>query len=250
MTSVEDIVGSFDSLGLDEMDRVALMNRIDTKYLFGTEQLPTLLQTMTAGYQVLRVEDFRISSYSTLYFDTPRHDFFLQHHNGKLNRHKIRMRKYLLSNTCFLEMKTKNNKGRTTKRRIQIEDFEETFSPKSATFLRSVVEDLPELVPQLQSGFSRITLVHRDQPERVTLDFDIAFSHDNRTECCPGIVIAEVKQNRNQRNSPARELMHQRHIGPMRVSKYCLGSVLLKPALKYNRFKSKLRAIRKIANRH
>jgi hypothetical protein len=112
------------------------------------------------------------------------------------------------------------------------------------------MEDLPELVPQLRSGFSRITLVHRDQPERVTLDFDIAFSHDNRTECCPGIVIAEVKQNRNQRNSPTRELMHQRHIRPMRVSKYCLGSVLLKPALKYNRFKSKLRAIRKIANQH
>ena len=157
MTSVEDIVGSFDSISLDEMDRVALMDRVDTKYLFGTEQLPTLLQTMTAGYQVLRVEDIRISSYSTLYFDTPRHDFFLQHHNGKLNRHKIRMRKYLLSNTCFLEMKTKNNKGRTTKRRIQIEDFEETFSPKSVTFLRSVMEDLPELVPQLQSGFSGST---------------------------------------------------------------------------------------------
>ena len=250
MTSVEDILGSFDSVSLAEMDRVALMNRIDTKYLFGTEQLPPLLETMTAGSQVLRVEDTRISPYSTLYFDTPGQDFFVQHHNGKLNRHKIRMRKYLLSNICFLEMKTKNNKGRTAKRRMEIEDFEETLSPKSVIFLQSLMEDIPELVPPLTSSFSRVTLVHRDQPERLTLDFNIAFSHDNRTECCPGIVIAEVKQNRDQRNSPTRELMHRRHIRPMRVSKYCLGSVLLKPALKYNRFKPKLRAIQKIANRH
>jgi len=249
MTSVEDIVGSLQSISLAEMDRVALMDRNDTKYVFAKEQLPALLENMTEDYQVLSVKDIRISPYRTLYFDTPNQDFFLQHHNGKLNRHKVRMRKYLASNIAFLEVKTKTNKDRTTKQRMQIEDIEESLSEKSLDFLHSAIGVLPKLVPQLQTLFSRITLVHRTQPERVTFDLDIHFSHDHRTKHWPKIAIAEVKQDRNSRKSPAQALLRQLHIQPMPMSKYCLGSVLLKPALKYNRFKSKLLAIRKIANR-
>ncbi len=249
MTSVEDIMGSFQSISLAEMDRVALMDRNDTKYVFGRKQLPALLESMAEDYQALSVENIRLSPYSTLYFDTPRQDFFLQHHNGKLNRHKIRMRKYLASNLTFLEVKAKNNRGRTIKQRMQIEDFEEAMSLKSLDFLRSVVGILPELVPQLRSFFSRITLVHRTQPERVTFDLDIDFSHGNQTKHWPKIAIAEVKRESDFRNSPALKILRQLRIRPMRVSKYCLGSVLLKPKLKYNRFKPKLIAIQKIANR-
>jgi len=276
MPPVEDIVDSFQSVSLAEMDRVALMDRNDTKYVFHREQLPALLENMAEDYQVLSVEGLRASPYSTLYFDTPEQDFFLQHHNGKLSRHKVRMRTYLASNLAFLEIKTKTNKGRTIKQRMQIEGSEESMSPQALEFLHSTLGILPKLVPQLRTFFSRITLVHRTQPERVTFDFDIVFSHDHRTkslsqnpvEGCrrpgnseqpdgfgtcskrwPEIAIAEVKQDRNFRNSPAQKRLRQLRIQPMPMSKYCLGSVLLKPALKYNRFKPKLIAIRKIASR-
>ncbi len=248
-TPVEDIVGSFQSVSLAEMDRVALMDRNDTKYVFHRELLPALLENMAEDYQVLSVKGLRVSPYSTLYFDTPKQDFFLQHHNGKLSRHKVRMRTYLASNLAFLEIKTKTNKGRTIKQRMQIEAQEESISPQALEFLHSALGALPELVPQLRTLFSRITLVHRTQPERVTFDLDIVFSHDHRSQRWLEIAIVEVKQDRNFRNSPAQKRLRQLRIQPMPMSKYCLGSVLLKPALKYNRFKPKLIAIRKIASR-
>ena len=94
-------------------------------------------------------------------------------------------------------MKAKTNKGRTDKRRIPIDGFEESLSPSSQTFIESVTGTLPELIPQLWSSFSRITLVNRRQPERVTLDLDLDFSDGNAQRNFPDIIIAEVKQERD-----------------------------------------------------
>ena len=43
-------------------------------------------------------------------------NFFLDHHNRRVNRNKIRFREYVGSNLTFLEVKTKNNKGKTIKK--------------------------------------------------------------------------------------------------------------------------------------
>ena len=42
------------------------------------------------------------------------------HHNGKLNRYKVRRRRYIDTDTEFLEVKLKNNKKRTIKSRIKL----------------------------------------------------------------------------------------------------------------------------------
>ncbi|QEG36365.1 polyphosphate polymerase domain-containing protein [Bythopirellula goksoeyrii] len=236
-----------DPISLAEMDSHALMNRIDTKYVLGIAHLPELLESIRYSYRVLCIEAVRLSPYSTLYFDTPGHECYRQHHNGKLNRHKFRIRQYQSSGTCFLEVKAKNNKGRTKKQRIAIDRFEESLSPSSRSFIEAVTGYFPELIPQLWSSFSRITLVNRNQPERVTLDLDLAFSDGDTRRSMPNIIIAEVKQEFDDRRSPMREHLRRHHVRQMRVSKYCLGTVLLKPHLKCNLFKSKLHSISKIA---
>lgn len=240
-------IGSMNRISLSEMDRVALMDRVDTKYVLGRGLLLQLLSQLHSDYSVLEVEGVCLSPYATLYFDTPELASYLEHHNGKLNRKKIRMRKYSSNGCCFFEVKLKNSKGRTRKLRTAIPEIEENISPGLIDFVLSKTGDSPELLPQLWIYFSRITLVNRFCAERVTFDLGLNFHGSGTQEQLPDLVIAEVKQERDDRSSPVRKCLRNRGIRPMRVSKYCLGSSLLKPHLKHNRFKRKLLAIQKIA---
>jgi hypothetical protein len=253
ISNILELLNEMEPISLADMDRAELMNRVDTKYVFGERELAHLLASAAAEYRVLTVNEIRIAPYVTLYFDSPDHDCFRQHHNGKLNRAKYRMREYSTSGVCFFEVKQKNNKGRTDKRRMPIVAIEETMSAEAMEFLRSTPAGMAfngkaqELAPQLWTRFSRITLVHRHQPERVTFDCDLDFHFQTQQQKLSGIVIAEIKQESDDRRSTMRELLRCKRIRPLRVSKYCLGSTLLKPHLKSNCFKAKLRAIRNIA---
>lgn len=234
-------------ISLAEMDSVSLMNRVDTKYVFSEAELVTLLEHIRHSYRVLTFENSRFTQYSNLYFDSPDFDCYIQHHNGKLNRRKYRMREYRSSGVCFLEIKHKSNKGRTIKSRMQIPSIEESFSEESLAFLRNQTGVDLDLQPKLWTNFSRITLVDNNASERITIDCGLEFRAGQQRSTLPGVVIAEVKQERASRNSEIRRQLHQQKVRPLRVSKYCLGTMLLNPQLKSNRFKPKLRAIRKIA---
>ena len=236
-----------DPITLAEMDSVSLMNRVDTKYVLCEKDLEKLLGGIQTQYRVLSIEQTRLSPYNTLYFDSPALDCFIQHHNGKLNRRKFRMREYQSTGVCFLEVKFKNNKGRTQKNRIQIPAIDENFTDDATTFLRSLVGSDMHLTPQVWTSFSRITLVDRNLRERVTLDCDLSFRSGDQVRDWPGLMIAEIKQESDNRRSLVREQLRRQGVRPLRVSKYCLGSMILKPELKSNRFKEKILAINKIA---
>ncbi len=247
MTPAEHFVKVLEPISLAEMDRVALLDRIDTKYVCAARQLEELLPDLATEYRVLEVEALRWSPYQTLYFDTPDCECFLQHHNGKLNRFKFRMRQYVHTGLCFLEVKRKSNRGRTEKQRRRIAAIEPRLPADAVDFIRSATGRVLDLQPQLWSRFHRLTLVSRHRAERVTIDCDLAFRGNARAAGFPGLAILEVKQERDDRRATVRELLRQARIRPLRVSKYCLGSLLLNPGLKSNRFKAKLRAIRKVS---
>ncbi len=223
------------------------MNRVDTKYVFSEEDLPTLLENIRPAYRALSFDNTHYTCYSSLYFDSPQFDCYLQHHNGRLNRHKYRMREYHSTGDCFFEIKQKNNKGRTVKSRMAIPAIEESFSEDAQDFLNNQVGKGLDLKPKLWTKFSRITLVDANCTERVTLDCNVEFRTDQRLCKLPGVVIAEVKQKKDSRHSSIRQQLRIHKVRPLRVSKYCLGTHLLNPELKSNRFKSKLRAIQKLA---
>jgi len=123
---------AWDAISLPEMDGVALMDRVDTKYLLDEGCLLTLLQRIQPEYRILEIDGDRVFRYETLDFDTPQRQCYLQHHNGKLNRQKYRIRKYRDSGRCFLEIKARSSKGRTDKRRMAISTADETL-PVAAT---------------------------------------------------------------------------------------------------------------------
>lgn len=248
MKTFETLISEFESIDLSEMDSVGLMKRTDTKYVFGEEKLCSLLEGIKSHYRVLSVGGVRSNRYKTLYFDTAAFDFYLQHQNGKLNRNKVRIRKYLDSDICFLETKFKNNKGQTIKKRIKIGDFRENLSEDQENYVTEITEMNSKLEPKLWNSFNRITLVNKVLKERLTLDYNLKFELGEETLELPNVVIAELKQERINRNSPFAELAKKLSIRDSRISKYCVGSALMNQDLKSNRFKSKILNLKKITN--
>ncbi|HIN38697.1 MAG TPA: polyphosphate polymerase domain-containing protein [Flavobacteriales bacterium] len=250
------ILESFDKISLSEMDGVSLMNRTDTKFVFPALLLPEVLKSVTNCYKVLYVNDAGLNKYHTLYYDTNELKFYTQHHNGKLNRYKVRFRKYADSGTCYLEIKFKNNKGKTIKSRIKKRDIERELSKRSLEFIEGEVPvNGHELQAKLWNQFSRLTLVGKEHKERVTVDLNLGFKKEEKSIGVPGLIIAEVKQEKYNIASHFIQAMRTFRIQPMRISKYCIGSVLLnnaaktnlfKEQFKYNRFKPKILILNKI----
>lgn len=240
------ILDKFDSIALKEMDSVQLMNRVDTKFAFTSKQLIDFLPKLAEFYYVLEINDVRISTYESLYFDDKVFSFYNDHHRQKSSRYKIRIRKYVESNISFLEIKHKVN-GRTHKSRIPTNSLNETLTEDQQTFVKNTGID-KDLIPSLINNFSRITLVNKNMNERLTFDLDLTFKWEGKQHTVDNIIIAELKQGKANRSSAFYKIMKSDQIRPLKVSKYCLGVISLygKKKIKYNRFKKKLLIISKL----
>lgn len=236
---------------LDEMRGVKLMNRIDTKYVLGYDEAFTLLErSALAGYRVQHIDGLRAVGYDTLYYDTAERDMYLMHHNRVLTRQKVRTRTYEASGVTFLEIKDKSNRGRTKKQRVEIDraHFDRfTMDAKAGDFFASRSAFRAEdISPAIATHFRRITLVNEALTERITIDLDLRYT-DVRSGCSAsieGMAILELKQDGLSR-SVMKELLRDMRIPPLKVSKYCLATVLTVAGIKHNRFKMKLRDIEK-----
>ena len=246
MTGIEDILSAFTAITLNEMDRVKLMDRKDTKYVFREDTLPLVLHDLMTEYKVLAVNNARAPRYQTDYYDTPDFFHFQQHHSKHLNRYKVRTRRYLESNDAFFEIKFRNNHGRTVKQRILLQEGEEAINERMRIFLRrkTPVNDL-SLEHKLRVRYRRITLVHHTLPERVTIDYDLHYSNEGGEHGYEKLIIAEVKQERKA-VSPFIRLMRTRRIREFRISKYCLGIMTLYGHVRHNLLKPKLRYLNRI----
>ena len=251
MDKLTDILQKLDPISLVKMDRVKLQNRTDTKFVFNADILPTILDEIKDYYSILEIKEKRTNSYKTLYYDTKDLQSYIQHHNGKANRIKVRFRKYIESDLNFLEVKFKNNKNRTIKARTKTKDIETALSDFSKQFVLdnsySFYDD-KEIVPVLWNSFTRLTLVHKTANERLTIDLNLGFKSfsDNREQNIPHIIIAEVKQEKASSNSDFIKAIRKHHIRQSSMSKYCVGTALLHKDLKQNNFKERILKINKL----
>jgi hypothetical protein len=237
----------FQGISLEEMDRVKLMNRVDTKFAFDKNTLIQILPLLPENYFILDINGKRGMEYESLYFDDAEFSLFSDHHRGKSNRAKVRIRNYVDSNLFFFEVKHKV-KGRTDKHRISTPSFHAEINKGEQALLQSVFPTTKELHANITNRFTRITLVNKTAAERLTLDFDLSFNYQDQVNTFNSLVIAELKQERINRNSPFYLLMKSRQLRPYRLSKYCLGIMELvqQPKLKVNRFKKRQLYLEKI----
>lgn len=244
----EQIIKEFDTISLEEMGKVRLMNRIDTKFVTDIEKINTLLRIASKDYLIQEIDGQCNMPYYTKYFDTPDVNMFYQHQRGKKNRQKVRMRVYEGSDTPpFIEIKTKNNKGRTRKDRIAMDKGTELNLYNE--FLNSHLEYDPDtLRAHIENHFYRITLVNRDLTERVTIDTELQFhnlTNDSRI-VFSNLGIIEWKRDGRNCRSDLDNILKDLRIHPGGFSKYCIGMAVTTPDLRQNRLKKRLRRVNKI----
>lgn len=247
IVELNDSIHQFQKITLEEMNSVALLKRKDTKFIINISNLPFILDQLKDSYRVLEIDSRRIMNYSSLYLDTPDFKFYNDHHNGRINRTKIRQRKYVDSNLTFIEIKKKNGKGETDKFRKQIPDFELELSEKSKDFIQKVTSKELDLQPSLWNDFKRITLVNLQTKERVTIDVNLSFSIDTKEKIYSQLVVIELKQAIFDRTSEVVKILKSIQCNPYSISKYCVGATNLYEDLKYNLIKKKLLKINKIS---
>jgi len=243
------ILNQFEPISLEEVNRASLMRRKDNKYLFSFEHLPDLLTMVRDDYRVLEIDGSRAQQYFTRYFDTNGLEMYHKHHRGLANRHKVRIRRYGAGDLHFLEVKMKNSKGVTNKKRVKTAGMDRAVLMKEEAFLASCSPYAGSgIEPTMENDFHRITLVNQSQTERVTLDFGLQFSSTTSGEQMelPGVAVAEIKFENHLSGSSFHAAMRTFRIKPRRFSKYAIGMALLHPGLKQNRFKSKVRRVHQI----
>jgi len=244
---LQALLEPFDGISLQELDEIKLMNRVDTKFVFSIDSLNSLLPLLIKDFNCLNVNNCTIQTYKSLYFDDENFSLFKAHHNGRVNRFKVRIRNYVESQLYFLEIKHKV-KNRTDKLRIELTDFAQKLDAFQIEFIHNVLQKKMDLLPVLWNEFQRITLSGKKRNERLTLDLHLNFNQDESNFVMENVVVAELKQADLDRNSPFYQIMKKQGVRPLRVSKYCVGlySIHGQQKIKGNRFKKKIKILNSI----
>lgn len=241
-----------DAISLEEMSSVSLMNRTDTKFVTTVSLLQHILEdAVDHGYRVCEISGKRLMGYESLYYDTPDLKMFTAHRNAKKTRQKIRVRTYLTGGDTFLEVKRKNNHGRTKKKRTRIpseyiSDFG-AHAPAAAFLEEKSWWKYSDLMPVTTTDFERFTLVNKEMTERLTIDINIRFRNvrSGRSASLTDLVIIELKQD-GRKSSQMRNILLQRRVFPFRISKYCMGITLTDDQARPGRFIEKVRYVEKL----
>lgn len=240
-------LGLFESIQLEDLQKVQLLNRVDTKYIFHHSDLDGILFDLKEEYYVLEINGKKLHTYETLYFDTPDLLLYKFHHNGKVNRLKVRYRRYADTGLTFFEVKYKVKGSRTDKIRLNKADIFEDLGTEEQDLIRHYQVDPACLQKRLWVYFVRITIAKKDYSERATLDVGLRFKNGDIDASYEDICVAEIKQNKTSFSSPLIKALKSRHLEKSGFSKYSMG-IAATENVKSNRFKPNFIKIDKIRN--
>jgi len=162
---------------------------------------------------------------------------YYAHHNGSLNRYKIRYRTYINVGKSYLEIKFKTNKSRTVKKRKSYTREQLENGSFNKFIAGNTVFDPSTLSEVLTNSFNRLTFVNNNYTERLTIDFNLSFKC-NCGKCDLGyLAIAEVKYDRKLSGTGFNSFIKEFGLRKSGFSKYAVGCTFLLGDLKTNRFK-------------
>jgi VTC domain len=242
---------AFAPIGLNELNaKAAMLERIDNKYVVRAEVLAQAVAELALRFDILEIDGKRSFTYETCYFDdVDRHSYF-DHHQGRRQRAKVRVRKYLDAGLCFVEVKLKDKRGTTIKKRMRyaLEKYG-TLDAQAVAHVRQAFRDQYErdfehvLEPSLEMSYRRLTLVAKDGGERMTVDGGIRFHAGGEVHATEGdVFVVETKSASG--NGIADKVLRNLHQHPTNAcSKYCVGMSMTGAVQRHNRF---LPALRKL----
>jgi hypothetical protein len=237
-----DALARLTPITLTELDATApLQARRDRKYLVPMADLERFVEQLASSARVLTIGDLRVFRYESVYFDTPGRATYLGAARRRRHRFKIRTRTYLDSGRCLLELKTRDGRGRTIKRRLGYPlGLRAELNGTGRRFLaeHSVGDSTRALRPVLTTRYARTTLVLPDAV-RVTIDSGLqAVTHRGTVELV-GTAVVETK-SAGPPTAADRVLWAMGH-RPIRVSKFCTTLAILEPDLPANKWTRALR---------
>jgi hypothetical protein len=237
-----DRLREFNSLTLDQLDASAnLLTRVDRKYIVEAHHVAALLDEHHGALRVLEIDGDRSFRYTSTYFDTPRLDLHRWAATGRSHRAKVRVRvceSSLGPTAVMLEVKTKDGRGATVKRRQQhpIDRCDE-LGPTGMAFVDEATGRPGlggSLVPVLTTSYWRSTFVDPAAGTRATIDTGLECRHVSGRSVALPKAIVETKSRLAP--SDLDRWMWRNGNRPERISKYCTAMSLIDPALPGNRW--------------
>lgn len=248
--TLDTLLVGFTPISLKALNQKAdMLERKDNKYVLSHQQLCITLQDFSEHFDVLEIDALRSFQYRTLYFDDPELSAYYQHHQRRRKRCKVRLRDYVDVGVSYLEVKLKDRRKATVKKRMPISAQRRLLQPDSLDFIESQHQQLygesfnRPLFASLGMTYRRITLVAKQGTERLTIDANLRFSGCGQTyDVGDNTFIVETKSKNG--SGLGDRVLRSRGIRPTpRCSKYCLGLIATGQVRRCNNF---LRAMRSI----
>lgn len=248
---------NFDPIGLKALNaKAAMLERLDNKYVVRAPVLAAAAAELGERFEVLEIDGQRSFTYDTCYFDDADRRSYYDHHQGRRQRIKVRVRKYVEAALCFVEVKLKDKRGSTVKKRMPYDPaLFSTLDEQALAHVEQAHQALygrpfgKRLEPVLSMSYRRITLVAREGGERMTIDTGIHFNGmpgedgstaQRRTD--DEVFIVETKSANG--HGIADSVLRRHHQHPTNgCSKYCVGMSLTGAVQRYNRFRPALRKL-------
>jgi hypothetical protein len=248
--TLTDALSAFTPIGLEALNgKAAMLERLDNKYIIPADQLCPALMAFSTAFDVLEIDGKRAFTYATRYYDDVDRQSYYDHHQGRRKRCKIRVRRYVDAGFSYLEVKLKDTRDATVKKRLKVPDGMTRLNQECLAFIDTCHRDLygeafdRPLGAVVAMQYQRMTLVAREGGERMTIDIGMGFRSGSSTCSVPAdMAIVETKSARG--NGIADKVLRGLHLHPTtRCSKYCVAMAALGEVSRYNRFLPALRRL-------
>lgn len=256
-SSLDWLIDPFEPICLGQLNAKAdMLRRLDNKYIIRNKVLHDALDDLTAHFDILEIDGKRVFTYDTCYFDDAKNSSYFDHLRGRRQRFKVRTRKYNDAQMCFVEMKLKDKRGVTIKKRLNylIEKYG-TLDDGAWNHIVSSYRELYRrefaylLTPVLEMRYKRISLVAKEGGERMTIDHNLVFAGNGRL-CSVDDNVFIVETKSSNANGIADKILRSFHQHPIKsCSKYCVARAALNGVERRNRFLPALRKLNITPNR-
>jgi hypothetical protein len=249
-TRIAQSLSSFGTISLEGLNsKAAMLERLDNKYIVPADRLLPAFQRFGDLFDVLEINGKRAFTYATEYFDDDEAQAYHDHHQGRRKRCKVRIRNYVDAGFSYLEVKLKDIRDATVKKRLKLAQPSRGLCEESLAFIDACHAEMygvpldRSLKPVIGMQYERITLVAREGGERMTIDTRMAFrAADAARNAAPDMFILETKSARG--NGIADKILRAEHLHPTKsCSKYCIGMAALGLVERHNRFLPALRRL-------
>jgi hypothetical protein len=246
-----DLTRIFEPISLRDLTtRASMLERVDNKYIVKFPALQAILLHLRDDFAKLEIDGTSRFTYETCYFDGNDNESYFDHLRGRRRRAKVRIRRYKDANLCFLELKIKDKRGGTIKKRLpyDLEQFG-VINQLAVEYINSAYHEtygltFPyELRRTLDVHYQRMCLVSKFGGERLTIDGSISFVAGRHTHYLKDdTFIIETKSAKG--NGHADKILRKLHQHPTQnCSKYCVGMSVMNTGLKCNTFRPALRRL-------